>query len=130
MPKVGDVVLYSVQGKTYNALVLLAHINQPDHLGENGEPLLHLAFIAPERESEATKARAGYLPQLFIEYDVHHASHEFTEEYKRANGLIYPSQIASQRGSGEWKEAGAEDEAAPAESLLKRAARVVKGTKA
>lgn len=104
MPKVGDVVLYSLQGRTHNAIVLGLNLGQPDHLGANGEPLLHLLFIAPERESEVSKTKIGYVPSSFIEYDVVHSSQEFSEQYKKNNGLSSPAQIAAARGQGEWRE--------------------------
>jgi hypothetical protein len=106
MPKVGDVVRYSIQGKSYNALVLHAHSGQVDSLGEDDEPLVHLAFVAPERESVSARAKLGYIPQLFIEYDVVHASHEFSDQFKRENNLQTPAQIATKRGAGEWEDFG------------------------
>lgn len=105
MPKVGDIVLYSAQGITHPAIVLFAHVNEAEHLGENSEPLLHLAFIAPERESEKVRTSSGYLPIVVTEYDVHHASHEFSDEYRNKHGLITEAQIANHRGQGEWVEA-------------------------
>lgn len=105
MPKVGDIVLYSAQGITHPAIVLFAHVNEAEHLGENSEPLLHLAFIAPERESEKVRTSSGYLPLVVTEYDVHHASHEFSDEYRNKHGLITEAQIANHRGQGEWVEA-------------------------
>lgn len=104
MVKAGDIVQYEVHGKTKLALVLFAHIGQVNHLGKDGEPLLHLGFLAPERESERVRTNPGYIPEIFIEYDVHHASHEFSEEYKRKNFISTPAQIASKRGTGEWRE--------------------------
>jgi hypothetical protein len=103
-PEVGDVVSYSVHGKTYNALVLHAHAGQVDYLGKDGQPLVHLAFLAPDRESPIARSRPGYIPQVFVEYDVVHASHEFSDEFKRANALQTEAQIATKRGMGEWKE--------------------------
>lgn len=104
MPNVGDVVLYVAGGKSYNAIVLASRNGEVSHEGADSEPLLDLAFIAPERESKATQERPGYKPQVFIEYDVVHASHEFSEEYKREKGLLTVAQIASHRGAGEWVE--------------------------
>lgn len=104
MVKVGDIVIYSLQGKTHNAIVLALNSGQVNHLGANGEPLLHLLFIAPERESEVSKTKIGYIPSSFIEYDVVHHSQEFSEQYKKDNGLVSPAQIAAARGQGEWRE--------------------------
>jgi hypothetical protein len=101
--KPGDVVLYSVQDKTYNALVLHVHTGQPELLGKNGEPLLHLAFLAPDRESAIERKKFGYIPQVFTEYDVVHHSQEFSDEYKQKNGIASPAQLAAARGQGEWK---------------------------
>jgi hypothetical protein len=116
--KVGDAVLYHIQDKTYKALVLFAHTGQVDHLGEDDEPLVHLAFVAPERESASARAKLGYIPQVFIEYDVHHVSHEFTEQYKREHGLLTAAQITTARGNGEWEESRDGSDAAFA-ALLK-----------
>ena len=104
MPKTGDVVRYVLGDREYNAIVLFAHVGQPAFLGKNREPLLHVGFIAPERESDVQKSKPGYIPQFFIEYDVVHESQEFSDEYKRNNGLLSPAQIASHRGAGEWKD--------------------------
>lgn len=104
MVKVGDIVIYSLQGRSHNAIVLALNSGQVNHLGANGEPLLHLLFIAPERESEVSKTKIGYIPSSFIEYDVVHHSQEFSEQYKKDNGLQSPAQIASARGQGEWRE--------------------------
>lgn len=105
MVKAGDIVQYSIHGKEKLAMVLFAHTGNANHLGALGEPLLHLAFIAPERESERVRTNPGYVPEIFIEYDVHHVSHEFSEEYKRQHGISTPAQIASRRVSaGFWQE--------------------------
>lgn len=106
MVKAGDIVHYEVNGNKKLALVLFSHVGNRNHLGANGEPLLHLAFLAPERESERVRSNPGYIPEIFIEYDVHHISHEFSEEYKREHHAFTPAQIASRRGtSGMWQEA-------------------------
>lgn len=106
MVKAGDIVHYEVNGNKKLALVLFSHVGNRNHLGANGEPLLHLAFLAPERESERVRSNPGYVPEIFIEYDVHHISHEFSEEYKREHHAFTPAQIASRRGtSGMWQEA-------------------------
>jgi hypothetical protein len=103
MVKAGDVVLYQSLGKTYNAIVLAARDNEPSHLGENGEPLLHLAFIAPQRDTEVARKRPGYIPEVQVVYDVVHASHEFSREWLREKKITTQSEIATQRGGGEWE---------------------------
>lgn len=102
MPKVGDIVLYKVQNKVYNAIVLHVHQGQPDYLGKNGEPQLHLAFIAPDRETAITKNKFGYIPQIFYDYDVVHASHEFSADFKKDQGVKTEAEIKTRRGQGEW----------------------------
>lgn len=118
--KAGDIVLYSIAGNTHKAIVLHAHSGQPQLLGKNGEPLLHLAFIAPERESAVQRAKFSYIPQVFTEFDVAHCSQEFSEEYRRANGLNSPALLAQARGQGEWSElpAAEPDEVALAEQKV------------
>lgn len=116
MVKVGDVVRYSIQAKSYNAIVLFQHSGQPDHLGTDDEPLVHLAFIAPDRESAVAKSKPGYIPQVFVEYDVVHASHEFSEDYCVKHGLMSPAQIAQARGNGEWDELPADSRIAELEA--------------
>jgi len=102
MPKVGDIVLYKSQDVIHAAIVLFAHSNEVDHLGKDGEPLLHLAFIAPERESEKVRSSTGYLPQIVTEFDVVHASHEFSDKFKNDHSIITPAHVANHRGQGEW----------------------------
>jgi hypothetical protein len=101
--KQGDVVLYTVNGVQRNALVLMSRDAEADHLGSAGEPTLHLAFLAPEREA-GQKGKAGYIPQVYIEFDVVHASHEFSDDFKLKQGLQTPAQVTAVRGSGEWTE--------------------------
>lgn len=111
MPKVGDVVRYSAFGRVLNAIVLAARTGETSHLGKGGEPLLTISFVDPARESGLSKDKEGNffypigrLPQQFIEHDVVHASHEFSEEFKRDRNLKTANDIASLRGHGEWKE--------------------------
>ena len=117
MPKIGDVVLYSFQEKTYNALVLAENLNQPDLLGTHGEPMLHLSFLAPDRESGTVKSKFTYIPQVFTEYDVPHAS-------------------AKKGISGSWAHVEVVEDAPEPEKpvedshLIRRAVRLVKGSKA
>jgi hypothetical protein len=50
----------------------------------------------------------GRIPNVFIEHDVVHASHEFSDEFLGKHNLTKesatPAQIAAHRGHGEWKE--------------------------
>ena len=111
-PKAGDVVLYRAFGRTSNAIVLAARYGEPSHLGKSGEPLLTLAFIDPSRETGLTKKDGEFLypigrvPNVFIEHDVVHASHEFSDEFFREKKIASPTPaiIASHRGHGEWSE--------------------------
>lgn len=103
MVKVGDVVEFHVQGLKHNAIVLHLNTGLVDHLGANGEPMLHLAFIAPERESERAKKGFTYIPEVFTEYDVVHFSQSFSDEYRRLKGLTTPALLAQERGQGQWK---------------------------
>jgi hypothetical protein len=100
----GEVVAYTAYGRTVNAIVLAARVAETGHQGASGEPLVSIAFIDPERESAIAKRQIGWFPQIYVEYDVVHASHEFSAEYKRVHGLTTPAQIAAKRGVGEWTE--------------------------
>lgn len=104
------IVLYRAFGREVPAIVLNARSGEVSHLGASGEPLLTLAFIDPAREvAVAPKKNTHVLlpetstPQIHIEHDVVHASHEFDDEFKKKHGSS-PAQIASQRGHGEWTE--------------------------
>lgn len=103
-PQVGDAVFYGVQNRMVFALVLAVRDSEVSHNGKNGEPVLTVAFVDPTRESEIAKNKIGYLPQVFIEYDVVHSSHEFSREFRLAKGIQTPAQVASHRGQGEWTE--------------------------
>jgi hypothetical protein len=121
MPKIGDVVLYHAFGKTLNALVVGSRVSEVAHLGKNGEPLLHLAFIkqippnAPHKRPTVLMAELT-TPEIEIQYDVVHVSHEFSDAYKSAKGLYSEAQIVSLRGHGEWEEVPVQV-AAPAPEL-------------
>jgi len=103
-----EVVLYSSQGATQVALVLSAREGEVSHLGKNGEPLLTLAVIkkpgpnAPHKRPTGLQAVVA-TPEIEIQHDVVHASHEFDAEFLKKHGSS-PAQIASQRGHGEWTE--------------------------
>lgn len=109
MPKRGDVVVYSSLGRSQNALVLSARFGEVSHQGKQGEPLLTLALIA-EPAPNAPHKRPTVLqgdtsvPEIQIEHDVVHASHEFSAEFKKDKGVTTAAQIASHRGHGEWTE--------------------------
>ena len=102
--KIGDVVRYAAFGRSVNALVMALHTGDLSHQGANGEPLLDLLYIDPVRESAISKKQIGWQPQTFVEYSVVHASHQFSDEYKREKGITTAAQLATQRGQGEWSE--------------------------
>ena len=106
MPKTGDVVLYCAFGRTLNAIVLDARLGEVSHHGRNGEPVLDLAFIDPERESAIEKKQIGWKPRVFVEYDVVHHSHQFSKEFLTLKRVTTAAQIAALRGQGEWRENG------------------------
>lgn len=108
MPKQGDVVIYTRGGRSVNALVLSSRDGEVSHLGANREPLLTLAFVKFPNPNPIVNKRpnpvqeATTVPEIEIEHDVVHASHEFSPEFKREKGLATPAQIASLRGHGAW----------------------------
>ncbi len=105
--KVGELVIYiegtdqrTGQPREYNALVLGERYIS-EHTGEDGEPLLTLAF-AKERTDAAGiplpvhgTGQTGELVQIRL--DVAHESHEYTEEQQRFYGKIAYD-------GGRWKE--------------------------
>lgn len=112
--KRGDVVLYSLGGREYNALVLAAHNFNDSHLGKNGEPQLHLSVLFDDPKTARPKD-PGFIPEPTTVHDVVHASHEFSADYMHEHGLraTYPgdpnkaavtAEIRSRRGAGEWSE--------------------------
>ena len=118
-PERGDVVTYIQQGRLYNALVLAVNAFNESHLGEDGEPQLHLAVVFDEpidTNTRKPKVRPiGYIPQPTIVHDVVHVSHEFSPEYMRSHFLrdvkegdphfaSAMAEIHSRRGAGEWRE--------------------------
>ena len=121
--KRGEPVVVMYLGRKMTGLVLAVRDNLPSHLGEDGEPLLTVALIDPERETGLTRDKDGNvvypfgrIPQVFTEIDVVHESHEFDAEFLKANGSS-TAQIASQRGHGEWSEYVDESSAALVSSL-------------
>jgi hypothetical protein len=117
--KRGDVVVLNMQGRALNAIVLALRSGEVEHLGSNDEPLLSVAFSDPARETGLSKDKEtgelvypfGRIPQIFIEHDVVHESHEFSDDFKKEKGLRSEAQIASLRGHGEWRESsGGDDE--------------------
>src|SRR6267154_5748551 len=106
MPRRGDVVVYSSLGRSQNALVLSTRFGEVSHQGKQGEPLLTLALIA-EPAPNAPHKRPTVLqndtsvPEIQIEHDVVHASHEFSADFKKDKGVTTAAQIASHRGHGE-----------------------------
>lgn len=106
---VPKVVIYTRQGVSVPALVLSSRDGEVSHLGENGEPLVTLAFVkfpnpnAPHKRPSVLQASVSE-PEIEIERDVVHASHQFSDEYKQKKGLQTEAQIAADRGHGEWTE--------------------------
>lgn len=101
--KVGDAVLFLIQGRALNALVLRINTGEVEHLGKDGEPLLDLAFLDQARESKRTQDSVSYLPEVFFEYGVVHFSQKFSDDYIVAKGLTTKAQVIAARGQGEWK---------------------------
>lgn len=109
------VVLFTAYGRTVPALVLASRSGEASHLGSSDEPLLTLALIDPARETGLGKDKdgnfifpVGRLPQVFIEHDVVHDSHEFSDDFWRGK-RIAPEQVtdaveAAHRGNGEYSE--------------------------
>jgi hypothetical protein len=108
--QVGSIVTYSAFGRKAAAIVLALRSGEVSHLGAHKEPMLTLALIDPARETGLGKDKdgefiypIGRFPNVFIEHDVVHASHEFDEEFTRKHGST-TAEILAQRGHGEWTE--------------------------
>src|SRR5260370_22691973 len=104
MLKIGDVVIYSYLGRSLNALVIGTRDGEVSHLGENGEPLVSIAFVDQLRDSATVNKRSSGSfqppapePTVYIERDVLHASHEFSPEFRKEKGLQTQAQIAALR---------------------------------
>lgn len=97
MPKRGDVVLYTQQGKTYNAIVLAIAAQVDTHVGADNEPALHLSVLFDDRKP----LPLGEFPVPQTIYDVVHESHEFDADYQNFHGPDFHKN----RGAGEWREA-------------------------
>ena len=113
--KRGDVVLLKVGGKIYNALVHAVCATEASHLGENGEPMLHLSYLPDEPvvNGKPKVPPIGYIPESVMIHGVVHASHEFSAEYMRSHRLRAvveddpqkiqaETEIRNRRGAGEW----------------------------
>lgn len=102
-----DVVLFTISGKSYTALVLAERDGEVSHLGRNGEPLLTLAYVKGQSVQPDYKkhslAQSQALPEVLIEHDVVHVSHEFSKEFRKEKGIT-DGQINTHRGHGEWKQ--------------------------
>lgn len=115
--KTPAIVLFKTFGRVIPALVLSSRI-EPSHLGLNEEPMLTIAFMDAARETGLKKDPQtgefvypfGREPQIFIERDVVHESHEFDEEFLKQHGSS-EAQVAAQRGNGEWSEFVGDDAA-------------------
>jgi hypothetical protein len=106
--KVPSVVLFCAFGRSVPALVLSSRSGEVSHLGANDEPLLTLAIVKQPAPDQGYKKPVGVqaavaVPEIEIQHDVVHCSHEFDEEFKKKYGST-PAQIAAQRGHGEWRE--------------------------
>lgn len=131
-PKRGDIVILSLGGKDYNALVHQVALTPKSHEGADGQPTLHLSYIPDEPiVNGKPKIRPiGYLPASEMIYDVVHASHKFSRDYMREHNLrevqehdlhrvTAEAEIRNRRGAGEWREAFVPEivsEDSPAES--------------
>jgi hypothetical protein len=115
--KRGDVVILSLGGKDYNALVHKVCATEASHLGETGQPALHLSYVPddPIVNGKPKVMPIGYIPASEMIYDVVHASHKFSREYMKQHNLrevqehdlhrtITEAEIRNRRGAGEWKE--------------------------
>lgn len=109
------VVTFSAFGRKLPAIVLAERSGEVSHLGASDEPLLTLAVVDPARETGLTKDKdgnyvypTGRLPQVFIEHDVVHESHEFDAEFWKSKRIspdaVTPAIVASHRGHGEYSE--------------------------
>jgi hypothetical protein len=114
--KIGDSVLYSEQGQDYVATVLEIR-NLDNHLGSNGEPLLHLGFFAqkfkPGANGLLTRASiAGTHEQYDLaqfRFDVAHISHSFDPKLKlptypggRYREVVISEPVVAGSGSERW----------------------------
>lgn len=115
--KRGDVVILSLGGKDFNALVHQVVATEPSHLGEHGEPSLHLSYVPddPIVNGKPKVFPIGHIPESLMIYAVVHASHKFSAEYMRSHGLkevrehdvhrvAAEAEIRNRRGAGEWRE--------------------------
>lgn len=111
----GDVVILSLGGKDYNALVHQVCRTEASHLGANQEPTLHLSYVPddPMVNGKPKVQQPGYIPESVMIYDVVHASHKFSREYMKDHSLrevqehdlhrtMAEAEIRNRRGAGEW----------------------------
>jgi hypothetical protein len=103
----GDPVIYVEGGKQYLALVV-GQRSLEHHEGENGEPLLNLAFVkevldgAGNVRNVTGTVRENELVQF--RHDVAHDSHAFSDEAREAltkSGHMYPG---GEIPGGRWRE--------------------------
>lgn len=118
-PKRGDVVILTLQGKNYNALVHQVSRTEDSHRGAEGQPTLDLSYIPDEPlvNGKPKVQPIGYCPESVMIYGVVHASHEFDAAYLREHNLRKAgpddpqriqaeAEIRNRRGAGEWSEPG------------------------
>lgn len=109
MTQRGDVVILTLGGRDFNALVHQANTSDRSHLGKNGESTLHLSYVPDNPiDTNTGKPKAlplGQIPQSVVLYDVVHASHEFHEMYVQKHSIKTDAELVARRGMGEWQEA-------------------------
>lgn len=115
--KRGDVVILTLGGRDFNALVHQVARTEPSHVGADGEPALHLSYV-PDEPLVMGKPKVrpiGYIPASEMIYDVVHASHKFSRDYMKEHNLRdlpehdlqrtqAEAEIRNRRGAGEWRE--------------------------
>ncbi|HEY2496549.1 MAG TPA: hypothetical protein VGK24_05730 [Candidatus Angelobacter sp.] len=98
--KFGDAVTYTENGQEFNAAVLgLRDLDH--HVGENGEPLIHLAFFKETAQPVIGTSRQAELVQFRT--DVAHESHAFSNEAREANRR---NPLPTIYAGGRYREAG------------------------
>ena len=97
--KRNDVVLYSLNGRLYHALVLAEAAANDARLGAKGEPSLHLVIVFDDPIGK--RIPLGELPEATVIHDVVHSSHSFSADYLEQHG----AEARAHRGAGEWFEA-------------------------
>lgn len=83
--KFGDVVIYKEFGTEFPALVLSTR-ELEHHSGENGEPLINLAFVKQVKNGAGdvvnVSGSSREAEQIQFRHDIAHESHEFSADAK------------------------------------------------